>query len=97
MPLPQLPIARRTARWPRANPSSAFDIYLTVSMITFAKAPCAAADTVSKFIVHAAPVDPRMLPKRSFGNLDLPFYARGVRFDDACLASVPRPAIPSGP
>ena len=73
---------------------AAFDVYLTASTITFAKAPCTAADTVPLFIVHAAPVDPRVLSERPFGNLDFPFYTRGVRFDDACLASVPRPAWP---
>ena len=73
---------------------AAFDVYLTASTIAFAKAPCTAADTVSPFIVHAAPVDPRVLSERPFGNLDFSFYARGVRFDDACLASVPRPAWP---
>ncbi len=73
---------------------AAFDVYLAASTITFAKAPCAAADTAFPFFVHAAPVHPRALPERSFGNLDFPFHTRGARLDDACLASIPRPAYP---
>ena len=88
------PSARHAARRTRARPAYVFDIYLTVSTITFAKAPCAAADTVSKFIAQAAPGDPRALPERPCGNMDFPCYARGVRFDDACLA---RAALPDYP
>ena len=73
---------------------AAFDVYLAASTITFAKTPCTAADTAPKFIVHAAPVDPRDLSDHPFGNLDFSFDARGMRFADTCLASVPRPAYP---
>ncbi len=74
---------------------AAFDVYtLAASTITFTKAPCPAGDTASRFFMHAVPVNPRMLPDLFFGNLDFSFYARGVRFDDACLASLPRPAYP---
>ncbi len=72
----------------------AFGVYLTASRITLAKAPCTAADTQPKFILHAAPANPRDLPGRSFGNLDFFFPAHGVRFERTCLASVPRPAYP---
>ncbi len=73
---------------------SVFDVYVTAGTVTFAKAPCAAADTEPQFILHAAPADPRTLAGRPFANLDFPFFARGVRWDDRCLASVPRPAYP---
>lgn len=47
-----------------------------------------------KFILHVTPVDPRVLPGRSFENLDFYFYQRGVRFDGKCVAAVPLPAYP---
>ncbi len=62
--------------------------------VTFAKAPCTAADARPRFIVHAAPVNPQDLPGRPFHNLGFHFPARGVRFDGLCLATVPRPASP---
>ena len=81
-----------TARPPTHR--AAFNVYLTASRITWAKTPCTAADTQPKFILHAAPVNPRDLPGRSFSNLDFFFLAHGVRFDRTCLASAPRPAYP---
>ena len=55
---------------------------------------CRPEDTAPKFILHVTPVDPRVLPGRSFENLDFYFYQRGVRFDGQCLATVPLPAYP---
>ena len=71
-----------------------FDVYVGASTVTFAKTPCAVADTEPKFILHAVPADPQALPAQPFANLDFYFPARGAQFADACLASVPRPAYP---
>ena len=71
-----------------------FNAYVTPARLTLAKAPCAVADTQAKFVVHAEPVDPRVLAGRPFANLDFAFPAAGVRVDEACLASVPLPAYP---
>ena len=70
-----------------------FNVYVGASRVTFAKASCAVADTEPPFILHVEPADPRM-SGRPFHNLDFPFFARGVRFDDRCLAAVPLPAYP---
>ena len=72
----------------------AFDVYVTASSVIFAKAPCVAADVAPKFILHVEPADPRVLSGRPFDNLDFSFLERGLRFDAACLAAVPRPAYP---
>ena len=71
-----------------------FDVYVTASTVTFAKAPCTAADARPRFIVHAAPVNPQDLPGLPFHNLGFAFPSRGARFDGICLATVPRPAYP---
>ncbi len=81
-----------TARPPAHR--AAFDVYVGAARVTFAKTPCAAADTEPQFFLHAEPADPRPLAGRPFANLDFPFVARGVRFADRCLASVPLPAYP---
>ena len=81
-----------TARPPAHR--AAFNVYVTAGTVTFAKTPCAAADTEPQFFLHAVPADPRPLAGRPFANLDFPFFARGVRRDDRCLASVPLPAYP---
>ncbi len=73
---------------------AAFDVYVGASRVTFAQAPCAAGDAEPRFLLHAEPADPRTLAGRPFANLDFPFVARGVRFADRCLASVPLPAYP---
>ncbi len=99
-----LPPARATAHAYRAAYRSLaaqppthrapFDVYVTASTVTFAKAPCTAADARPRFIVHAAPVNPQDLPGLPFHNLGFGFPVRGVRFDGICLATVPRPAAP---
>ena len=71
-----------------------FDVYVGASTVTFAKAPCIAADTEPPFLLRVTPADPAVLPDRPFDDLDFPFFARGARFDDVCLASVPLPAYP---
>ena len=82
-----------TARPPAHR--DAFDLYVGASTVTFAKAPCAAVDTDPKFLLHVEPADPRTLAGRPFDNLDFPFFTRGVRLADGCLASVPLPAYPA--
>ena len=98
-----VPLARRTLRDYRlasrslpgaGGPRAGFDAYVTPARLTLAKAPCAVADTQAKFVVHAEPIDPRVLAGRPFANLDFAFPAVGVRVDGACLASVPLPAYP---
>ncbi len=69
-----------------------FDLYVTRSAVTLAKAPCTAADTASKFILHVTPADPRALPGLPFANQDFRFFERGVRVKGACLAAAPLPA-----
>ena len=84
------PPAYRALPGPRAG----FNAYVTPARLTLAKAPCAVADTQARFVVHAEPVDPRVLAGRPFANLDFAFPAAGARVDTACLASVPLPAYP---
>lgn len=62
--------------------------------VTFAKASCTEADAQPKFILHIAPVDPRVLPDRPFDNRNFSFDFFGARFNRACLATVPLPAYP---
>lgn len=71
-----------------------FDIYLDDRAAYWIRDACRPEDTAPKFILHVAPVDPRVLPGRSFENLDFYFYQRGVRFDGKCVAAVPLPAYP---
>ncbi len=81
-----------TARTPTHR--DAFDVYVGASTVTFAKQPCAAADTFPRFLLRVAPVDPPAPSERYFEALDFPFVAHGARFDDVCLASVSLPAYP---
>ena len=83
---------RLTARPPTHR--DVFDVYVGASTVTFAKAPCAAADAVPAFLLRVTPADLEGLPDRPFDDLDFPFFARGARLDDRCLASVPLPAYP---
>ena len=91
---PEYRAAYRTlaARPPRHR--DVFDVYVGASTVIFAKAPCTAADTEPAFILRVTPLVPEGRLDRPFDDLDFPFFARGVRFDDRCLASVPLPAYP---
>ena len=71
-----------------------FDVYVTRSAVTLAKASCTAVDTVSRFILHLTPADPRDLSGLPFANRDFHFFERGLRMAGACLAAVPLPAWP---
>ena len=84
----------RTAYRALTGARAGFNAYVTPARLTLAKAPCAVADTQARFVVHAEPVDPRVLAGRPFANLDFAFPAAGARVDAACLASVPLPAYP---
>ena len=83
----------------RAKPPVArtrFDVYLDGQAITYIQDPCRLEETLSRFFLHVTPVDPRDLPAaerlQGFVNLDFAFHRRGVRLEDACMATVPLPA-----
>ena len=97
IPVPPAVAYRAAYRTLAARPlthRSAFNVYVTPTTVTFAKAPCTEADAQPRFVLHLAPVDPRVLPDRPFDNRDFSFDAHGARFDRACLATVPLPAYP---
>ena len=97
IPVPPAVAYRAAYRTLAARPpthQSAFNVYVTPTTVTFAKAPCTEADAQPRFILHVAPVDPRVLPDRPFDNRDFSFDSFGARFDRACLATVPLPAYP---
>ena len=75
---------------------SRFDVYLDEQAVTYVQEPCRLEDTQPRFFLHVTPVDPRRLPaaerESGFANLDFAFYRRGVRLENACLATVPLPA-----
>ena len=77
---------------------SAFDVHLDRRTLTYVKSPCAREETESRFFLHVIPVDVSDLPddrgRWGFDNLDFSFEFDGVRFDDACMVSVPLPAYP---
>ena len=72
-----------------------FDLYREGDNLTYAKAPCTAADTAAKFFLHIIPADAADLPgwRRQYGfdNGDFQFDRRGVMFDGKCLARVSLP------
>ena len=73
-----------------------FDIYINDNTLTYAKDPCARADTEATFFLHLIPADVNDLPdhrqQHGFDNLDFDFEEHGKRFDGQCLATVPLPA-----
>ena len=74
---------------------STFDIYIGENTLTYAKQPCAPADTEAMFFLHGIPIDPEDLPDHrqqyGFDNLDFYFDQHGESFDGKCLAKVPLP------
>ena len=74
---------------------STFDIYLAENTLTYAKQPCAPADTEASFFLHIIPADKGDLPadrkRYEFDNLDFYFDEPGVMFDGKCLAAIPLP------
>ena len=76
----------------------AFEVYVTAATVAYAKAPCTAADTEPKFILHVVPVRARDLPparrRAGFANRDFEFAWQGAHFDGACLARAALPAYP---
>ena len=75
-----------------------FDVYVAADAVTYAKTPCAAADTEPQFLLHIVPVRARDLPpdrqRAGFDNRDFPFAWQGAHFDGRCLAQAPLPAYP---
>ena len=75
-----------------------FDVHVAADAVTYAKAPCTAADTEPKFILHVVPVRPRDLPPdrwaAGFDNRDFRFAWQGAHFDGRCLTRAPLPAWP---
>ena len=69
--------------------------YISENTLTYAKQPCAPADTEAMFFLHGIPIDPEDLPDHrqqyGFDNLDFYFDQHGESFDGKCLAKVPLP------
>ena len=74
---------------------AAFDIHLGAGALDFVKAPCSAADTAARFVVHIVPAATSDLPWRRqryrFDNYDFDFGERGLVFDGKCLATLRLP------
>ena len=74
---------------------SDFDVYLSEDSLTYAKEPCASADTEARFFLALYPADANALPDRrkqhGFDNLDFDFDERGLIFDGRCMARIPLP------
>ncbi len=77
---------------------SVYDLYLRERTLIYAKSPCNREDTAAQFFLHVTPVDAASLPDErgaiGFDNFDFRFERYGVRFGEACLASVALPAYP---
>ena len=68
---------------------STFDVYLSENnTLTYAKQPCARADTQETFFLHLFPAHREDLPdhrkQHGFDHLDFEFDWRGIRFDGKC-------------
>ncbi len=74
---------------------STFDIYLAENLLSYAKQPCAPADTEARFFLHIIPADMDDLPtdrkQYEFDNLDFDFGNSGIMFDGKCIVTVPLP------
>ena len=72
-----------------------FDIYINDNTLTYAKEPCARADTEARFFLHLYPVEVNDLPnhrrRHGFDNLGFNFDERGMIFDGRCMATVALP------
>ena len=72
-----------------------FDIHVGAGVLDFVRAPCGAADTAARFVVHLVPAVAGDLPRHrrryGFDNYDFDFDERGVRFDGKCLATLRLP------
>ena len=73
-----------------------YDVYFDAarSALTYARAPCAAADLRANFFLHAVPADAGDLPDHrvqyGFDNLDFELHPQAL-FDGKCLATVRLP------
>lgn len=82
------------AREPSAR--GEFDLYADVGgALVYAKTPCAAADTRTRFFLHVYAADFDDLPPnrrlQGFEGLDFHFGERGAIFADACMARADMP------
>ena len=77
---------------------STFSVYFDEDKLIYAKEPCSDLDVPGRFFFRVRPVNNADLPPSAspagFEELTFPFYKRGARFDDACLAYAILPAYP---
>lgn len=67
-----------------------FDVHLRGRTLTYVRTPCAAADTVDRFLLHVTPARPwSLLRHRSagFANLDFGFDEHGAHLNGDCVAT----------
>ena len=93
----QADLAARAAAAAPAEPgrASRFDIALDGNTLTYAKDPCAPADTASQFFLHLTPADRNALPEsrqpHGYDNRDFNFDPDGVRADGKCSIRIALP------
>ena len=89
----QAQYAALSARSPQIR--SVFDVYATADEVVYVKEACRPEDTRPKFILHAFPADPQVLPASRqglrFDNLDFTFERFGAWLDGACVLRAPLP------
>ena len=77
---------------------STFSVYFDEDKLIYAKEPCSDLDVPGRFFFRVRPVNNADLPpsasQAGFEELTFPFYKRGARFDDVCLAYVILPDYP---
>ena len=68
---------------------SDWDVYRNGRKLTYFKRPCTPADTQAKFVLHATPADPGVLPfsrqRYGFDSLGFFFDRRDIRVGDQCI------------
>ena len=78
--------------------AAVFDLHRDGDKLTYAREPCARADTAAGFFLHITPAAAADLPalRRQYGfdNLDFRFEWHGAMFDGKCLATVELPGYP---
>ena len=77
---------------------STFSVYFDGDRLIYAKEPCSDLDVPGRFFFRVRPVSNADLPPSAspagFEEFTFPFYMRGARFDDVCLAYVILPDYP---
>ena len=83
--------AHATVRGAAPAGRGVFDVHLREGALTYARAPCTAANTADRFFLHVTPARPAALPRRrrsiGFANLDFDFDEHGARFNGECVAT----------